>query len=54
MVASRRTQPYRKGKARPGGSTLLAMLKGRPGFRQHPHAAKRLAAKVARKRRNAR
>lgn len=50
-VASRTTQPYRKGKARPVGSTLFAMLKGRPGFRQHPHTAKRNAQKATRRRR---
>lgn len=41
MKPTRRTQPYRKGRPRPTGATLQAMLRGKPAYRQHPLEAQR-------------
>lgn len=41
MKPSRKTQPYRKGKVRPPGTTLASMLAGKPKFGPNPQDAKR-------------
>lgn len=45
MKPTRKTQPYRKGKPRPPGKTLGAMLRGEPANRSHPLNAKRKLTK---------
>jgi len=47
-MATRRTQPYRKGRARTPGAALAAMLRGEPLLRPHPMAAKRELKKRSR------
>lgn len=41
MKPTRRTQPYRKKKARPAGATLEAILRGEPALRPHPLSSQR-------------
>jgi len=41
MKPTRKTQPYRKNKARTPGQTLEAILRGEPTQKRHPAAARR-------------
>lgn len=41
MKPTRKTQPYRKGKAREAGPTLRSILEGKPAFMPHPSQSRR-------------
>lgn len=51
MLASRRTQPYRKRLSRAPSPTLKAMKRGETLYGQNPADIKRLATKRAKRRR---
>jgi hypothetical protein len=48
MKPTRRTQPYRRGLARPPGGALTAMVMGRTLYGQNPQDVNRATAKMAR------
>lgn len=51
MRPTRRTQPYRAKRGRPPGSTLVAMLRGKPAYLPNPQDVKRRTLRAAKRRR---